>query len=70
MPIYDWQMAGDFYTWPHPVDLLCAGETDPDAIRFSMAAHLSELALINERGVANITAARERLEKALGYPAN
>ncbi len=62
---YDWQMAGDFYEWPHPVDLLMDGETDPDAIRFAMAAHLSEMALETEQSVQGITAARERLEKAL-----
>ncbi len=64
---YDWQMAGDFFEWPHPVDLLCAGETDPDAIRFSMAAHLSELALSADEQAALMNTAMARLEQALEY---
>ncbi len=62
---YDWDTEGDF-AWPHPVDLMLAGEKDPDAIRFAMAAHLSEMAFTTEQQAAMMNTAMARLEQALG----
>ncbi len=64
---YDHQMAGDFFEWKHPVDLMLEGEKDPDAIRFAMAAHLSEMSLSTQQSCEAIDLALRRMEKALGY---
>ncbi len=61
---YDWQMQGDFL-WPHPVELLMAGETDPDVISATMAAHLSEMAVQTDGSARNLHAALRRLEESL-----
>ncbi len=64
MEPYDWAFEGDF-AWKHPVDLMLSGEKDPDAIRFAMAAHLSELAVQADGSAQNLHAALRRLEESL-----
>ncbi len=64
MPPYDWETEGDF-AWKHPVDLIVEGETDPDAIRFATAAHLSELAVQTNGSAQALHAALRRLEESL-----
>ncbi len=49
----------------HPVELLMDGETDPDAIRFATAAHLSEMAVQTDGSARNLHAALRRLEESL-----
>ncbi len=61
---YDWDLEGDF-AWRHPVDLLCAGEQDPDVLSAMMAAHLSELAVQTDGSARMLHAALRRLEESL-----
>ncbi len=61
---YDWDREGDF-AWPHPVDLLLAGETDPAVLSATMAAHLSEMAVQTDGSARNLHAALRRLEESL-----
>ncbi len=56
----------EFTGFRHPVDLLMEGEKDPDAIRFAMAAHLSEMAVQNDCSIQIMNASLRRLEQALG----
>ncbi len=63
---YDWDAEADFPPiWKHPVDLIVEGETDPDAIRFATAAHLSELAVQTDGSAQALHAALRRLEESL-----
>ncbi len=61
---YDWEAEGNF-AWKHPVDLMLSGEKDPDAIRFAMAAHLSEMAVQTDGSARALHAALRRLEESL-----